>query len=90
MHISAKVILPEFPSESSPLLIKKFESDFVDTVHRIGDLNKKVLFQSFLLKGHNAGIRVAVSLISAICFYPTHIFNLFLIIKSQCKRTEGS
>jgi len=56
--VEAKVILPELSSESSPLLIKKFETDVVNTVHHVGDLNKKVLFQSLLLKGENAGIDV--------------------------------
>jgi len=39
-------------------LINKFETDVVNTAHRVGDLNEKVLFQSLRLKGSNARIDV--------------------------------
>ncbi|KAF8802647.1 hypothetical protein BYT27DRAFT_7172708 [Phlegmacium glaucopus] len=58
LYFATKVILPEASPESSPLLIKKFETDVANTIHRVGDLNKKVLFQSLLLKGSNARIDI--------------------------------
>ena len=87
MVVEAKVILPELSPEFSPLLIKKFETDVVNTVHHVGDLNKKVLFQSLLLKGENAGIDVQVSFISVACFYSTNYFKNY---SSQCKRTQDT
>ena len=65
LHFATKVTFPELSDESpdSPLLIKKFETDVHNAVHRVGDLNEKVLFQSLHLKGSNARIDVQVSFI---------------------------
>jgi hypothetical protein len=58
LHFATKVILPELSTSDSPLLINKFETNVVNTAHRVGDLNEKVLFQSLRLKGSNARIDV--------------------------------
>ena len=83
MHFTTKVILPESSLPEFPLLINKFETDVVNTAHRVGDLNEKVLFQFFLLKGSNGRIDVQVNfyrcgffilvMISYIFFYPQSV-----------------
>jgi len=58
LHFTTKIILPESSTPHSPLLINKFETDVVNTAHRVGDLNEKVRFQSLVLKGSNGHIDV--------------------------------
>jgi hypothetical protein len=70
LHFATKIIFPEL-SDKSPLLIKKFETDVQNTVHRLGDLNEKVVFQSLHLKGSNGPIDVQVSFgIDKLWFHP--------------------
>jgi hypothetical protein len=52
------IILPELSGDSAPLTIKNFETDFGNSVHRIGDLNGKVFFDSISLRGSNGPIGV--------------------------------
>jgi len=60
MIFETTVILPEVEAGSAPLQVKKFETDVPNTVHRIGDLNQKILFESLSLQGTNGPIDVQV------------------------------
>jgi len=60
LYFETTITLPEV-SGLSPLTIKKFETDVANTIHRIGDLNKKVNFDFVSLKGSNAPIHAQVS-----------------------------
>ena len=62
MIFGTTFILPEVEAGSAPLQIKKFETDVQNTVHRIGDLNQKILFDSLSLQGTNGPIEVQVRL----------------------------
>jgi len=60
MTFETTVILPEVEVGSAPLRIKKFGTEVFNTVHRIGDLNQKILFDSLSLGGTNGAIDVQV------------------------------
>jgi len=60
MIFETTVILPEVEAGSAPLQVKKFETDVPNTVHLIGDLNQKILFESLSLQGTNGPIDVQV------------------------------
>ncbi|TFK45094.1 hypothetical protein BDQ12DRAFT_642266 [Crucibulum laeve] len=55
LYFEVVVSLPR-TSNGKPLLINRFETDVLNTPHRIGDLSKSVIFQSIDLKGSNAPI----------------------------------
>jgi hypothetical protein len=60
MTFETTVVLPEVEVDSAPRQIKKFETDVHNTVHRIGDLNQKIIFDSLSLRGTNGPINVQV------------------------------
>lgn len=60
MTFETTVILPEVEVGSAPLKIKKFETNVLNTGHRIGDLNQKIVFDSLSLLGTNGRIDVQV------------------------------
>ncbi len=63
MVLETTVILPEIWDGEMPLQIKQFRADASSTTYRFGDLNKKVYFDSVILKGLNAPIEVTVSIL---------------------------
>lgn len=58
------VILPEVWDAEMPLQIKEFRADATSTTYRFADLNKKVYFDSVILKGLNAPIEVTVGILT--------------------------
>ena len=54
--------LPEL--SSSPLVIKRFETDLQNTVLKMGDLKDKILFESLSLKATNGDVDVGVRTLS--------------------------
>ena len=60
MTFVTSVILPEVEAGSPPLQVKKFETDVLRTVHRVGDLNQKIVFEHLSLQGTRAPIDVLV------------------------------
>jgi len=60
MTFVTSVILPEVDAGSSPIQIKKFETDVPTTVQRIGDLNQKIVFDHLSLRGTKSPIDVLV------------------------------
>ncbi|KAF8161544.1 hypothetical protein B0H34DRAFT_857928 [Crassisporium funariophilum] len=58
LYFETTVVLPESSTSLVPLVINKFETDVPNTLQRVHDLGKKILFRHILLKGKNAAIEV--------------------------------
>ncbi|EDR07765.1 uncharacterized protein LACBIDRAFT_298291 [Laccaria bicolor S238N-H82] len=59
LYMEITIVLPsDSADESTPLYIKRFETDLPNTLHRLGDLAKTISFGSITLQGTNAAIQV--------------------------------
>jgi hypothetical protein len=92
MSFVTTVILPEIDAGSSPIQIKKFETDVPTTVQRIGDLNQKIVFDHLSLRGSKAPIDVLSLLATSGSIRTTHspIRGVFNTTESLIIETSNS